>query len=192
MSASRESLQAWPPAQQGATQAIRHAAWEEARNAVLDLASKGPVTVALVGGAGTGKTWLLRELAGSLGDHGFPSTMLMQGDLSATVGEGGALLIDESLRMSDEVLDELLQQQHAVVVLTDVERFGDRVAGRIEEPVIINLRPLEPDEVAEFSAEWLRRAGLSPSILDPGSLSRVVLHGRGSVRLVTRLRSGRR
>ena len=36
------------------------------------VAAEGPVTVALIGPSGTGKTCLLHELAGCLGDHGFP------------------------------------------------------------------------------------------------------------------------
>ena len=177
------ALQPWPAARRTGALIVAHPAWEDARNAILDLAAAGPVTVALVGPPGTGKTWLLRELASSLGDHGFPTMVLLQGDLPSVLAGGAALLIDEALRMSEPALETLLAQQHGVAVLTDLDRFGDIVAARQSPAAVIRLRPLEDTEMAEFVADWLRQSAVPPMVLDAAALAALIKNSRGAVRL---------
>lgn len=187
MNNSSPAFAAWPAARRAGSVVIAHPAWESVRNAVLDRAAEGPVTVVLLGAPGTGKSWMLRELAGCLGDHGFSTTMLLQGDLPASLGDGAALLVDETLRMPEPLLDDLLMQSRGVVVLADVERFGDRVAQHPAKPVSLTLRLLTDAEVVAFAGEWLQQSGHPADILDPAAMARVVAHAGGVVRLVVQL-----
>ncbi len=169
----------WPAARPTGISPIQHAAWEEARNAILDLAAEGPVTAVIVGPPGTGKSWLLRELATALGDFGFPTMMLMQGDLPMTVSSGAALLVDNASLMSRAARAEMAAQDHGVVLLAASEWRDDEEAS--PSPVIIPLRPLRLQESVSFSAEWLQKSGLSASAMDPDILFRLAEDSDGIV-----------
>lgn len=177
----------WPAAQRHDPVVVQHPAWEEARNAVLDLAAEGPVTVFLTGEPGSGKTWLLRELAASLGEHGFPTIALLRGDLPIPLGDGVAVLVDEASYMPDEIRAELASQDRGVVVLADIEPFVAPTGDDDPVPVQIHLRLLTDDEIDLFVTEWLHQAGLSSAILDPHGLSRLAEHSGGAVRLIAQL-----
>lgn len=177
----------WPAAQRTGINPIQHPAWEEARNAILDLAAAGPVTVILIGEAGTGKTWLLRELATALGEHGFPTMTLMQGDLPMTLSDGGALLVDEAARMNDATRVELMTQQRGVAVLADLVDFAGEIDPGAPTPVVIRLRSLEPHETSVFISEWLELKDLPPSAIDASARSRLVDHSRGTIRSIVQL-----
>lgn len=166
---------------------VQHPAWEDARNAVLDLAAEGPVTVFLTGEPGSGKTWLLRELAASLGDHGFPTIALLRGDLPIPLGDGVAVLVDEAGYMPDGTRAELASQDRGVVVLADIEPFTAPLADDGRAPVQIHLRLLTSAEIDPFVTEWLHQAGLSSAILDPCGSSRLADHSGGAVRLIAQL-----
>lgn len=177
----------WPAAPRSGTILVQHPAWEAARNAVLDLAAEGPVTVFLIGEPGCGKTWLLRELEASLGHHGFPTMMLPRGDLPIPLSDGAAVLVDEARYMPDETRAMLATQSCGVVVLADIEPFEGVADSQGLGPVLIHLRLLEDDEVGPFASDWLQQDGLSAAILDPGGLSRLIEHSGGAVRLVAQL-----
>lgn len=177
----------WQAAPRSGTILVQHPAWEEARNAVLDLAAEGPVTVFLTGEPGSGKTWLLRELAASLGSHGFPTMVLLRGDLPIPLGDGVAVLIDEARYMPDETRAELATQDRGVVVLADIEPFADHSIDGGPKPVLIHLRLLDAHELGPFAADWLQQNGLSSATLDPGGLARLVDHSAGAVRVVVQL-----
>ena len=177
----------WPAARRNGAVVIQHPAWEEARNAVLDLAAEGPVTVFLTGEPGSGKTWLLRELATSLGEHGFPTVALLRGDLPIPLGDGVAVLVDEASYMPDGTRAELVSQDRGVVVLADIEPFVAPPGDGDPVPVQIHLRLLTDDEIDLFVTEWLHQAGLSSAILDPHGLLRLAEHSGGAVRLITQL-----
>lgn len=176
-----ETNLSWPAAKQGGTLLVAHPAWEEARNAILDLAAEGPVTVVLIGPSATGKTWLLQELAGCLGDHGFPTMVLLQGDLPAFLSDGAALLIDQALVMPEATLDLLMTQHRGVVILADVERFHRLVQARSPDPVVIALRALDDAEMSAFIDEWLRQSGHLPDRLDPVAHASLIAQAHGLV-----------
>lgn len=177
----------WPAARRHGAVVIQHPAWEEARNAVLDLAAEGPVTVFLTGDPGSGKTWLLRELATSLGEHGFPTVALLRGDLPIPLGDGVAVLVDEASYMPDGTRAELVSQDRGVVVLADIEPFVAPTGDDGPVPVQIHLRLLTDDEIDVFVTDWLHQAGLSSAILDSYGLSRLAEHSGGAVRLIAQL-----
>lgn len=177
----------WPAAPRSGTIVVQHPAWENARNAVLDLAAKGPVTIFLTGEPGCGKTWLLRELATSLAGHGFPTMVLLRGDLPIPLSNGSAVLVDEASYMPEATRAELATQERGVVVLADLEPFSPTSTDGAPGPVPIHLRLLDPDEVGPFAAEWLHQEGTLSERLDPAGLSRLIAHGDGAVRLIAQL-----
>ena len=179
--------EAWPAAHPAGISPIQHPAWEAARNAILDRAAEGPVTAIIVGEPGTGKTWLLRELASALGEHGFPTMLLLQGDLPASLSAGAALLIDEVSLMDEAPRAELMAQQHGVVVLAGAEWFEDDVDPAASDPLLVRLRNLDPAEIAAFAAEWLQRSGLSDSMIGPGMLARLAEGSGGRVGTLVQL-----
>ena len=181
------SVTAWPAARPSGINPIQHPAWEEARNAILDLVAEGPVTVVIVGEPGTGKTWLLRELASALGAYGFPTMLLMQGNLPMTLGSGSALLVDDASLMDHSTRAQMSAQEHGVVVLAGAEWFEDELDPARRNPVIIRLRPLEPGEIAGFAAEWLKRSGMADSIVGPAMLARLTSGSGGRVGTIVRL-----
>lgn len=154
---------------------------------MLDLAAEGPVTVFLSGEPGSGKTWLLRELATSLGEHGFPTVALLRGDLPIPLGDGVAVLVDEASYMPDETRAELARQDRGVVVLADIEPFVAAPADDDPVPRQIHLRLLTDAEIDPFVTEWLHQAGLSSAVLDSDGMSRLAEHSGGAVRLIAQL-----
>ena len=187
MSDPSASVTAWPAARPAGISPIQHPAWEAARNAILDLAAEGPVTALIVGESGTGKSWLLRELASALGGYGFPTTLLMQGNLPMSLSSGAALLVDDASLMDQPIRAQLSDQQHGVVVLTGAEWFEDELDPASPSPVVIRLRTLEPGEIADFAAEWLQRSGMPDSIVGPGMLSRLTSGSGGRVGKIVQL-----
>lgn len=177
----------WPAAPRSGTILVQHPAWEAARNAVLDLAAEGPVTVFLTGEPGCGKTWLLRELEASLGAHGFPTMMLLRGDLPIPLSDGAAVLVDEANYMPHDTRAMLATQDRGVVVLADIEPFTGLSVAPGPAPIMIHLRLLDAHEVGPFAADWLQQEGLSKATLDPSGLSRLIEHSGGAVRLVAQL-----
>ncbi len=177
---------AWPAARPAGIEPIQHPAWEEARNAILDLAAEGPVTAVIVGQTGTGKSWLLRELASALGDYGFPTMMLLQGNLPMNLGSGTALLVDQATMMDPVTRAELLAQDQGVVVMAATEWPDDAADQLSPKPVIVPLRLLRPYEVAEFAGEWLHRSELPPT-LDPAAMNRLIARSGGRVATVVTL-----
>ena len=187
MSDPYASPAAWPAARPSGINPIQHPAWEEARNAILDLAAAGPVTAIIVGESGTGKSWLLRELASALGEHGFPTMMLLQGNLPMTLSNGAALLVDDASLMDEPTRAELSAQRHGVVILAGVEWFEDELDPASSTPVIVRLRTLLPNEIADFAGDWLQRSGLSDSMVGPGLLARLTSNSGGRVGTIVRL-----
>ncbi len=177
----------WPAAPRGGITLVQHPAWEAARNAVLDRAAEGPVTVFLTGEPGSGKTWLLRELAACLGQHGFPTMVLLRGDLPVPLGDGVAVLVDEASYMPDETCASLAVQQRGVVVLADIGPFAFAPVEGAPMPVFVHLRLLKPAEIGPFVMDWLQQEKMPSVVVEPDALARLGEHSGGAARLISQL-----
>ena len=166
---------------------VPHRAWRQCRAALLEALSAGPATIALLGEAGTGKSWLLRHLETILRKHGRAVTLLRQGDLPWHLVPGAVLLIDEASRLGPQALAALAAQRSAFVILADLPQFGEALARQASPPRTVRLPPLEPDQVGDFVAQWLPLIGRDPRGITADGITRLALHTGGTPRLITRL-----
>ena len=166
---------------------VTHPVWLKARAALLDAASAGPTTLALLGEAGTGKSWLLRHLDVILRETGQAVTLVGQGDLPWTLQPGAVLLIDEAARMNAEALAILAAQRTSLVILADLPAFADILMQHAPPPRIVRLTPLGPEQVGAFVSGWLTLAGRDPGAVSPDGIDRLIVHSNGTPRLIGRL-----
>ncbi len=187
MSRTRPNLTVAPTWSRRALPLVEHAAWREARDRILAMTASGPGTIALLGAAGTGKTWLLRELAPALREFGQEVTLVRQGDLPFEVRPQSAVLVDEASRMSQMRLAELGDQNIGLLVLAGLPNLGFRLKLCERQPAIVRLRPLEADELRSFACEWLARFNDGPVSVSESAVERVVARSAGVPRLAAQI-----
>lgn len=166
---------------------VAHAIWRQARSTLLEAASAGPATIALVGEPGTGKSCLLRNIDAMLRKHGQAVTFLPQGDLPWDTDQGSILLIDEASRLSPSALAELAEQRHMIVILADLPAFAKVVQRYNPFMRVVHLPRLDSAQVADFVSQFLPTSGRDPNALTPDAIARIVHHSAGTPRLITRL-----
>lgn len=175
------------PARTACTGIVPHAAWRQTRSALIEAASAGPATHALLGDPGTGKTWLMHHLELILRRHERPVTFLRQGDLPWELTPGTVLLIDEAARLRSDALAALAAQRTTVVILADLPKFASTLAQQKPAPQIIRFTAIAPGHVADFVANWLHLADRDPDSVTSDAISQLALHSGGKPRLITHL-----
>lgn len=161
-------------------------AYARAREAALSAMEAGYRIVAVIGPAGSGKTLLLRDLSQRLAEAGIPELHLPRGDLvqeQAPEAPGGArcvMLVDEADRLDPEGL--ALLSRRGIVVVAGLPELGERLRKMAAR---VPLGPMQPDEVAGFVEDRLRRAGHDPGRIGPDAISALMDRTGGSPRLLT-------
>jgi hypothetical protein len=147
----------------------------------------GPAFLALLGPAGTGKTWMLQAAAAAMRRRGQPAVLVRRGELPIEVFPGTAILVDEAARMNDAQLARLAAVRDASVVLADLPAFAARLKRLDRPPAIVPLLPLARQDVPAFATAWLGARGLPAGVLTPPAVTRLFDHSGGVPRLVVQL-----
>ncbi len=170
---------------------VQHPGWCEAYDGLMiELVTgltAGPAFLALLGPAGTGKTWMLQAAAADLRRRGQPVILVRRGELPIEVFPGTAVLVDEAARMDDGQLARLAAVRDASVVLADLPAFAARLEQLARPPTIVPLAPLSPGDMPEFVAAWLAARGLPAGVVAHPAISRLFDHSGGIPRLVVQL-----
>jgi len=195
-------LTTWPPpdpsspapasaATGGSDAPVPHPGWCEAYDSLMiELVAgltAGPAFLALLGPAGTGKTWLLHAAAACLRRRGQPAILVRRGELPIEVFPGTAVIVDEAARMDDRQLARLAAVRDASIVLADLPAFAVRLDQLARPPAIVPLAPLAPEDMPEFVAAWLGARGLPAGMLTHPAVARLFDHSGGVPRLVVQL-----
>jgi hypothetical protein len=88
----------------GAGAPIEHRGWCRARDRALAGVANKPAFFALLGPAGTGKTWLLHTIQMPLQQRGQQAKLVLRGELPFHVAAGTVVLVDEAATMDAERL----------------------------------------------------------------------------------------
>lgn len=175
----------------GSDAPVQHPGWCEAYDGLMvELVAGltvGPAFLALLGPAGTGKTWLLQAAAAGLRRRGQPAILVRRGELPIEVFPGSAVLVDEAARMDDQQLARLAAVRDASIVLADLPAFAARFEQLARPPAIVPLAPITPGDLPEFVAAWLGARGLSAGMLTHPAIVRLFDHSGGVPRLVVQL-----
>lgn len=170
---------------------VQHPGWCEAYDGLMiELVAgltAGPAFLALLGPAGTGKTWLLHAAAADLRRRGQPVVLVRRGELPIEVFPGTAVLVDEAARMDDQQLARLAAVRDASIVLADLPAFAARLDQLARPPAIVPLAPIAPGDMPEFVAAWLGARGLPAGMLTHPAVARLFDHSGGVPRLVVQL-----
>lgn len=159
-----------------------HPGWNRARIELLN-AVRQAKSAALLGPAGSGKSFLLQDLARTLNDDGCGAHLLQRGDALELSSWTSTLLIDEAGRIGPELLKQLctIDVPFVVAALTN---FADRLATLPRPVEIVVLHPLSPEEVAQFLSARLTAAGRSCDLLEPGAVLALADRSGGLLRSV--------
>ncbi len=178
-------------AKSGSDAPVQHPGWCEAYDGLMiELVAgltDGPAFLALLGPAGTGKTWMLQAAAADLRRRGQPVIIVRRGELPIEVFPGTAVLVDEAARMDDRQLERLAAVRDASVVLADLPAFAARLKQLARQPTIVPLAPLARQDMPGFVAAWLATHGLPAGVLTHPAVSRLFDHSGGVPRLAVQL-----
>ncbi len=173
--------------------AVAYRGWSEAREAVLRAVEVGPRLILILGAPGSGKSLLLRDLATRLRDS-FDVLLLARGDMSIEAGEaaGGlrrVVLIDQARRLNEATLSGLARLGDCTVVLTGLadQNAGDRLSDAAA--TIVTLPPIADDEVGDFLAARLARAGLPAELFAAAGQAALAGRAAGQARRLNMLAS---
>lgn len=170
---------------------VQHPSWCEAYDnlmiALVAGLTAGPAFLALLGPAGTGKTWMLQAAAAALRQRGQPVILVRRGELPIEVFPGTAVLVDEAARMDDGQLARLAAVRDASVVLADLPAFATRLKQLTRQPTVVPLAPIAREDMPEFVMAWLAARGLPAAVLTHPAVSRLSDHSGGVPRLVVQL-----
>ena len=164
--------------------ALQHPGWCEACDSLMTQLAAGPGVLALLGPAGTGKTWLLQAILAALGEQGRPAVLVQRGELPIEAAAGTVVLVDEAARMDDGRLAQLAGARDASVVLVGLPAFASRLGQLALPPAIVPLVPLQFRDVHGFAASWLTAHGMLAEVLDEHAVRRLFDHSGGVPRLV--------
>ncbi len=141
------------------------------------------VVIAIVGEAGTGKTWLLQTLLAELQAAGVDAVLLGRGDATLPGDRAGIVLVDEAESVELAELASLAAPPMPGLVLAGPPELAARLEAlpRARE---IALRTLRPDEAVAFVRE---QAAADDAKVSPEAESEIVARGSGVVRLLNGL-----
>lgn len=144
----------------------------------------GPVFLALLGPAGTGKTWLLQAVLAALRGQGRAAIFVPRGELPIEAAAGTVVLVDEAARMDDEGLAQLAGARDASIVLVGLPAFASRLGQLAHPPAVVPLARLPSRDVPGFAASWLATRGVPAESLDEHAARRLFDHSGGVPRLM--------
>ena len=170
----------------GLGEVIRHPGWVEALNAVRTGLKAGS-SVVLAGEPGSGKSLLLLTLMREFEAEGRTVILLPGSKIEAGV-QPDLVLLDEADRVPRDMLTHLVGRAPRCI-LVGSRRLLDVVEGAAAAPLLVEMRPLLPKEVAAYLLEQIQRAGLPDSLLGPGTVQAIAHHGRGNPRQIQKLAS---
>ena len=162
---------------------VDHPAWRAALTQARAALAQPQSVVAVLGSAGTGKTWLLRALLAELGDAGYNAVLLERGDSEdRPAAWPDVVLVDEADRIGAEALDRLVRSGVPAIVFAALPGFAGRVAA-IPGAVVIALRPLNVEEATAFLNACAEAKG-APGWLTTEAAAAILAKGGGIPRLL--------
>ncbi len=167
----------------GPAEAVEHGPWCRARDEVLAALANGPVHVALLGGAGSGKTLLLHALARTLQDQGRAVRVADRGGALPKLTDDVILLLDDAEQLDAGALAHLAESKRPCV-LAGPPALADRLPRMFARVV---LSPLSADDIARFVAIRLAAAGQRRDLMQPGAVLALARLSGGAARQLNAL-----
>ena len=164
-------------------EAVEHGPWCRARDEVLAALANGPAHVALLGGAGSGKTLLLHALARTLQDQGRAVRVADRGGVLPKLADDVVLLLDDAEQLDAEALARLARSKGPCVV-TGQPALAERLPRAFST---VTLLPLSPDDIARFVAIRLAAAGQRRDLVQPGAVLALARLSSGAARQINAL-----
>lgn len=158
--------------------AVGHPPWQRAHAAALEVLGAGGRAV-LVGEGGSGKSMLLRELAGVLRGTGAAVCLIGR---PGPVERGGTLLVDDADRFEAAEVTALCAEA-GPVLLAGLPIIAERLPESFGPWRRIALERLSPEDVARFVVARLAAAG-RPGLLEAEAVLELARVSEGVPRLV--------
>ena len=175
------------PVLAGVGEVVRHPGWVAALDAVrAGLAAGSPVVLA--GDPGLGKSLLLLTLKRELEGAGQVVVLLPKGDPGTPARPPDVVLLDEADRVPPALVQDLLRRAPRCVLAGPRQLLGVVAACNIQ-PVLVEMRPLSPDEVGPYLQAQVERAGLPDALFGPGTYATLAAHSHGNPRDLQKLAS---
>ncbi len=146
--------------------------------------------ICLFGSPGSGKTVLLQEVAAALGAAGH--VVMVQPGMVQPGGRpvaGSVILHDDAGWLADDALVRLARQPFPSIVAGPRE-LADRLLALPVGVRLVELLPVEAEDIPALVADLLGQAGLSPSMLLPEAVAALAERSGGlprPLRLITDL-----
>lgn len=169
---SVSAFTAEPPRARRPASLVAYPGWRETRDDILLLVSAGRARVALIGGPGTGKTWMLNEIARVLEQTGQPALRTPDPTVEAS-----CRLIDDADQLDDAALDALAGTSGSLI-LTGLPAASHRLRPQVR--LLMTLSPLNAGEVARFVSARLADLGRSPDLLRSDALTALATRSGGN------------
>jgi hypothetical protein len=168
-------------------QIVAHRAWRVARACAHATIEAGSGLVVVLGGPGTGKSLLLRELARQLEAGGREVRLVQRGDMVGEPLTRGIELVDEADHIDPLTLGRLVAARDAVHVLAALPRFAEQLSGFGTPMTVVALAPLTAQGVDDFVTRRLAAAGRSVDLVSRPAMAMLAEHSGGIPRVINML-----
>ncbi|MFT8247088.1 hypothetical protein [Roseomonas sp. BN140053] len=162
-----------------ADEAVPHENWLTVQERALAAAQRLGLT-AILGEAGTGKSLMLRGLDLAIAESG-GRTCYVAGSAPEISRTADVVLIDDAHLLPARALEALAKSRRACLITgpPNLSILLDRFR---PAPLLLRLRLLAPEEVAEFVAVQLERSGQPADLLSSGAIAALARSSGGAAR----------
>lgn len=164
---------------------IPHSAWSAARRGILEAFAAGERLVLLVGGPGSGKTLLLREIEASLRSPSFRVGRVEGSGWAEGAPLSQILLVDDAERIGDAELRQVAERAVGFTVLAGTPALARRLGALPHR--LVELGPIQERDIPAYVAAQVIRAGLENDRLGGGTVEAFASAAKGDPARLNRL-----
>lgn len=151
---------------------VAYPGWRATRDDLLLLAGAGRARIALIGGRGSGKSWMLDEVARVLGRTGQK--------VGRAPGEGGDCLLIDDADQLDEAQLRAAGEAPGCLILAGAPAAAQRLRPYVT--MLVTLAPLDAAEVTSFVQARLASLGRSPELFRGDAVAALAAESGGNPR----------